>query len=105
MQTADGREDLSNGLVSWWAEPALRELGPVLLDFGSAQTVYLTYGKFNLLAMLAVLACMVAAWTRRPTRLGWAERWGWRLSISATLVMCVGQLVVYWLGIVDRGYL
>ncbi|WP_185994637.1 hypothetical protein [Nocardioides campestrisoli] len=46
------------------------------------------------------------SWTPgRPTQLGWAQRWGWRLSVSATLVMCLGQFIVYWLGAVDGGYL
>ena len=82
MQTTSGRSDLENELAAWWAEPALRTLGPWLLDFADADGVYVTYGKFYLLACLAVLACAVAAWSRRPARLGWAERWGWRLTIG-----------------------
>ena len=41
----------------------------------------MTYGKFYLLAVLAVLACAFAACSRRPGELGWAERWGWRLTV------------------------
>ncbi|GAA3524564.1 hypothetical protein AFL01nite_15000 [Aeromicrobium flavum] len=105
MQTADGRTDLDNPLASWWARPALDALQPWLLDFGSADTVYLTYGKFNLIALLAVSACLLATWSRRPSRLGRTERWGWRLSILSYAVMCAAQFAVYWLGVVDTGYL
>ncbi|NPD03781.1 hypothetical protein HN031_03665 [Nocardioides sp. zg-1308] len=105
MRTPDGRSDLENPMAAWWAEPAMDAVGPRLLDFAGASTVYLTYGKFNLLAVLAVLACAVAALSRRPGRLGRIERWGWRLTLTSLAVMCAGQLVVYWLGVVDEGYL
>lgn len=105
MQIPDGRSDLDNPMASWWAEPAMRALRPRLLDFGDAQTVYLTYGKFYLLAVLAVLACAVATFSRRPDRLGWVERWGWRLTFTGLVLMCVGQVVAYWLAFVDEGYL
>jgi len=105
MQTADGHSDLTNPAASWWAQPAMDALQPVLLDFADVDTVYLTYGKFNLLALLAVLACVVAARSRRPRAVGWSERWGWRLTVVSLALMCLAQLVVYWVGIVDEGFL
>jgi len=104
MQTESGRSDLENQLASWWAEPAMRTLSPWLLDFADTQTVYLTYGKFYLLAVLAVLACAVATRSRRPDDLGWVERWGWRLTIGSLGLMSVGHVCAYWLAFVDQGY-
>ncbi len=100
MQTDSGRSDLANDLAAWWAEPALRTLSPWLLDFADVDTVYLTYGKFYLLAVLAVLACAVAAYSRRPASVGWAERWGWRLTIGSLVLTCVGHFTTYWLAFV-----
>jgi hypothetical protein len=104
MQTASGLSDLENDHAAWWAEPAMRTLAPWLLDFADADTVYLTYGKFYLIAVLAVLACAVAARTRRPTVLGWAERWGWRLTIGGFALMSVGHFCAYWLAFVEGGF-
>ena len=104
MQTDSGRSDLANDLAAWWAEPALRTFSPWLLDFSDVDTVYLTYGKFYLLAVLAVLACAVATRSRRPADMGWAERWGWRLTIGSLALTCVGHFATYWLGLVDGGF-
>ena len=104
MQTASGRSDLENELAAWWAEPAMRTLAPWLLDFARPDLVYLTYGKFYLLAVLAVLACAVAARNRRPAQVGWMERWGWRLTIASFGVMAVGHLIAYWLAFVEGGF-
>ena len=104
MQTESGRSDMENPLASWWAEPAMHTLSPWLLDFADTQTVYLTYGKFYLLAVLAVLACAVAARSRRPAGVGWLERWGWRLTIGGYALTSVGQVAAYWLAFVDGGY-
>ena len=51
-------------------------LAPWLLDFADVDTVYLTYGKFYLLCVLAVLACAVAAYSRRPAQVGWVGTLG-----------------------------
>src|SRR5688572_6834308 len=76
MQTESGHSDLENEYAAWWAEPALRTLGPWILDFASPDVVYLTYGKFYAVAMAAVIACAVAARSRRPSTVRWTERWG-----------------------------
>jgi len=104
MQTESGRSDMENPFASWWAEPAMHTLSPWLLDFADTQTVYLTYGKFYLLAVLAVLACAFAARSRRPAGVGWVERWGWRLTIGSYALMCVGHVGGYWLAITESGY-
>ena len=97
MQTESGRSDLQNEYAAWWAEPALRLLHDSLLDFASADTVYLTYGKFYAVAMLAVLACVLAVRSRRPEAQRWPERWGWRLTITGFALTLLGQVAFYWL--------
>ena len=104
MQTESGLSDLDNPQANWWAEPAMEAFGPWLLDFADADVVYVTYGKFYLLAVLAVLACAVAAWSRRPGELRWTERWGWRLTVVGLGVMCVGHFTAYWLLAVEVGF-
>lgn len=105
MRTVEGREDLAIPIVAAWAEPALDLLHPWLLDFADPETVYTTYGKFYLLAVLAVLACAVGTWSRRPVPRGWAERWGWRLTTTGYAVLATGHLTAYWLLQVDGGFL
>jgi hypothetical protein len=104
MQTESGRSDLTNPQAAWWAQPAMDTLQPWLFDFADVDRVYVTYGKFYLLAVVAVLACVLAAWSRRPGELRWAERWGWRLTVVGYGVMCVGQMVTYWLLRVESGF-
>jgi hypothetical protein len=106
MQTESGQSDLGNELTSWWAEPALQTLGPWLLDFADADTVYLTYGMFYAVAVAAVLGCMVAARSRRPGPLSRTETWGWRLALAGYAVMLLGFVAFYWLRVGgDAGYL
>jgi hypothetical protein len=97
MQTESGRSDAENSLASWWAEPALAVLGPRVLDFADADTVYLTYGKFYAPAVLAVLACVLATRSRRPSSMNWSERWGWRLTITGYTIVTLGMIGYYWL--------
>ena len=104
MQTESGRSDLDNPQASWWAQPSMDALQPWLLDFADEDLVYVTYGKFYLLAVVAVLACVLAAWSRRPAKLRWAERWGWRLTVVGYAVMCVGHMVAYWLLWIEGGF-
>jgi len=105
MQTESGRSDLESEYAAWWAEPTLQALGPWLLDFADADTVYLTYGKFYAVAMLGVLACVVATHSRRPSPLRWAERWGWRLTVVGFVLVTLGHLGYYWLLLGDGAYI
>ena len=95
MRTESGRSDFYAEGAHWWAAPAMDVFEPVL-DFAAPDTVYATYGKFYLLALVAVIACALAVRSRRPPTLRWAERWGWRITIPSYAVMAVGMLY-YWL--------
>jgi hypothetical protein len=105
MRTESGRSDLDNGLVAWWAKPSLDALTPWFLDFADPDTVYETYGKFYAIAILAVLACALAARSLRPVRQSWTERWGWRLTIASLALMLGGQFVAYYIEVSDGAYL
>jgi hypothetical protein len=103
MRTDDGRSDLDNPLAHWWADPALRALDPIV-GWGSPDTVYLTYGKFYVLALLAALACAFAVRSLRP--LGrFAERWGWRLTLTSYCLMSVSLFFTYWIANLDLVFL
>ena len=105
MQTEDGRSDLDSGLVSWWAEPTLRVLQPWLLDFADPETVYETYGKFYVFAILAALACALATRCLRPALKSWPERYGWRLTLTAYVMTATGLFFTYWIANLDAVYL
>ena len=73
MRTDDGLSDYHNPLAAWWAHPAM-DLARPILDWASPDTVYETYGKFYVFAVVAVIACALGVRSQRPERRGWAER-------------------------------
>jgi hypothetical protein len=104
MRTESGRSDFESGLAHWWAAPAMDFFEPVL-GFASPDTVYVTYGKFYVFALLAVLACALAVRARRSDRPGWSERWGWRITLTAYALMAVCMFFTYWIAVSDVVYL
>ena len=100
MRTDDGRSDFENPLAHWWADPATDAFGG-LLDWGSPDAVYETYGKFYVLAMLAALACALAVRSGRPAQMRWSERWGWRLTLTSYVLLSVAIFFTYWVANVD----
>jgi hypothetical protein len=104
MRTDSGQSDLDNPLARWWADPALQTLEP-LVDWGAPDTVYETYGKFYLFALLAVLACAAAVRSRRRARLRFSERWGWRLTLTSYGLMTVSMFFTYWIANLDLVFL
>ena len=84
-QTADGKSDLDSGLVRAWSDPA-RDLFAPLLDWGSPDTVYLTYGKLWLPVFVAFTLCAFVV-RRRRSPVG-VEKWAWRLALIAYVGAC-----------------
>lgn len=100
--TEDGQGDLESGVVRAWAEPAADALAP-LLDWASADTVYVTYGKLWAPILLAAILCAVAVRrTRVPVG---AERWGWRLTLTGLVGITVGVTGSYWTPLLDEFFL
>jgi hypothetical protein len=92
-QTADGKEDLDSPLTAFWARPAGDALRP-LLDWGSPDTVYLTFGKLWLLVFVAFTLCAFVV-RRRREPVG-AETWAWRVVLVAYPLACVSVAADYW---------
>ena len=92
-QTEDGSPDLDSGLVRAWSDPA-RELFRPLLDWGSPDTVYLTYGKLWLPVFVAFTLCAFVV-RRRRSPVG-VEKWAWRLALTGYVGACVAVAADYW---------
>lgn len=97
--TADGRGDLESAAVRAWAEPAADLLSP-LLEWGSADTVYTTYGKLWGPILLAAALCAFAV--RRHRSPSGGERWGWRLTLTGLVGVTVGVTGSYWTPLLDQ---
>lgn len=97
--TADGKEDLESGAVRAWAEPAADALAP-LLEWGSADTVYVTYGKLWTPILLAALLCAFRVRARRSAT--GAEKWGWRLTLIGLAGLTAGVTGSYWTPLLDE---
>jgi hypothetical protein len=93
FETADGREDLELPLVAAWAEPAADAVRP-LLDWGSPDLVYVTYGKVWFPVFLAFTLCAVVV-RRRRDPVG-VERWAWRVALTGYVIACLAVLLTYW---------
>jgi hypothetical protein len=104
MRTESGLSDYENPLASWWAEPAMRLARP-LLDWGSPDTVYETYGKFYVVAVLAVIACALTVRSHRPQPMRRTERWGWRLVLTAYVLTAAALFFTYWIANIDAVFL
>ena len=96
-QTVDGREDLQSGLVRAWSDPGRRLFRP-LLDWASPDTVYLTYGKVWLLVFLVFTVTAFAVRRRRVAAgaVHGAERWAWRVALTAYSLATVAVGLEYW---------
>jgi hypothetical protein len=100
--TEDGKEDLDLPGVRAWAEPARDALNPIL-DWGSPETVYTTYGKLWLpVFLLATLVALVVRGSRGETT--GAEKWGWRLASLGYVIVTVGLVGEYWSPYLDETF-
>jgi hypothetical protein len=92
--TVDGKEDLQSPLTSFWSDPARKALSP-LLDWGTPDQVYLTYGKVWLPVFVAFTLCAFAV-HRRRTPYGF-EKWAWRIALTGYVWACLAVFGDYWL--------
>ena len=92
-RTEDGKSDLDLSSTSWWAEPAGRALDP-LLSWAGPDTVYLTYGKWWVIALGVMVAVGVMVMRLRAPY--GVERWGWRLTLVGLALLAMGAGTYYW---------
>ena len=93
FETADGKADLDLPATGFWAEPAADALRP-LIDWGSADTVYLTYGKLWLPVFLAFTLSAFVVRRRRAPR--GAEKWAWRIALTGYCLACLSVVAEFW---------
>lgn len=91
--TEDGKSDLEIAATRFWAEPAANLLSP-LLDWASADAVYVTYGKLWLPVFVAFTLCAFAV-RRTRTPYG-AEKWAWRIALTGYVAACLAVAAEYW---------
>lgn len=90
--TEDGRD--SQGAVKW--ADFGRDLLEPLLDWGSADTVYRTYGKVYVVVILGLVLGLLALWSRRQGGENGLERWGFRTALVGYPLALLGAIVEYW---------
>ena len=95
--TEAGKSDLDSPVVRAWAEPAARQLRP-LLSWSDAGTVYMNYGRIWLpLLLVATVCAFVVRRERRPRGM---ERWGWWIALTgyvATTLSVFGDYFTPWM--------
>ena len=93
FRTEDGKSDLDLPLTGFWAEPAGRPSTP-LLSWAGPDTVYLTYGKWWMLALGVMVAAGYMVMRLRAPYGG--ELWGWRLMLVGYALLALGAGAFYW---------
>jgi hypothetical protein len=86
--TSEGADELDNGTVSGWADPAGEHLEG-LLTWASPDRVYASFLQVFSVCFPAVLLCAIAIRRSRVVATG-GERWGWRLALTGYGLAAVG---------------
>ena len=91
--TMDGRSDLESWTTRVWSDPA-RDFFSPLLEWASADAVYLTYGKIWFPVFAAFTACAFVLYQRR--RPNGFEKFAWRFALVAYVWGVAAVFVTYW---------
>lgn len=102
-RTADGAGDQQAAWVRAWSRPLENALGGVF-TWASADTVYLTYGKVYVLALVGIL-CGVVALRRVDTSSSRLSRWAPCAALAAFGLMTLGVVGEYWTPWTDEVFL
>lgn len=102
-RTEDGAGEPQAPWVRAWSEPLLNTFDGAF-TWASAETVYLTYGKVYVIALVGVL-CAVVALRRVDTSESWLSRWAPRVALLAFGLMTVGVVGEYWTPWTDEVFL
>lgn len=87
-----------------WREAGHAALRP-LLEWGSPDVVYTTYGKVAVLVFAGFTAGLFAVRAERVRYARGAERWGMRVAVVGYPLLLVGIVVEYWTPFLDFGFL
>ncbi len=87
-----------------WADGG-RDLLEPLLDWGSADHVYKTYGKVGVLVVLGFLCGLIALRTHRGSAPRGLERWGFRVAFVGYPLVVLGTIVEYFTPYLDFGFM
>lgn len=93
FRTSDGRSFGDPSWISVWSHPLQAHLHSAF-TWASPETVYLTYGKGQALALAGIL-CAVTALRRTDPRATGRFRWAWRLVTIAYALCLAGVLGEY----------
>ena len=96
-------EDGTEGPVKW-ADRG-RDLLEPLLDWGSADTVYRTFGKVSVVVVLGFVLGLVALWLSRRGIAQRLEGWAFRIALVGYPLLLLGTVVEYWTPYLDFGFI
>jgi hypothetical protein len=101
--TPEGQGDLDMSLFTrLWSVPASEALRP-LLDWSDVYTVYSTYGKLWIPVYAAFTLCAFVVRSHRdPTG---AEKWGWRITLTAHVLMTLSIVGDYFTPWMDQSFM
>lgn len=102
-RTEDGAGEPQAPWVRAWSEP-LQNTFDGAFTWASADTVYLTYGKVYVIALVAIL-CAVVALNRVDTSGSRLSRWAPRVALGAFGLMTVGVVGEYWTPWTDKVFM
>jgi len=86
-----------------WREAGHAALRP-LLDWGSPDVVYTSFGKVVLLVFAGFVAGLFAVRAQRASSARGAELWGLRVGVIGYPLLLVGILVEYWTSYLEFGF-